>query len=80
MTALLCPVCDSASGGGHAVSDATVFICPRCGGYRMSGTILALLRSGAVSKPDPESFRHIVARKRGDSAEHPLITSYDLSA
>lgn len=73
-----CPICDSSAQGGHSVGDTTVFICPRCGGYRLAGTAMRLLELGTLSRPDPEAFRELVARKRGASAEYPVITSGDL--
>lgn len=80
MTQTTCPVCREEADGGHAVGDGTVFICPRCGGYRLSGTAMALLEAGTLQQPDPESFRGLVKRKRGTSTEYPLITSGDLGA
>lgn len=73
-----CPVCGSASEGGHSIGDSTVFICPQCGGYRLSGTAIALFEKGTLQKPDPRLFRDLVRRKRGTSSEYPTITSGDL--
>lgn len=78
MTQTTCPVCGVAAEGGHAVGDSTVFICPRCRGYRLAGTVMALLEAGTLQRPDPEWFRDLVNRKRGNSTEYPLITSSDL--
>lgn len=75
---VLCPACGSVADGGHQVGQATVFICPQCGGYRLSGTLLTLIENGTVQLPDPDLFRQIVARKRGAADEYPTITSYDL--
>jgi len=79
MTKVPCPVCGAASGGGHKIGDSTVFICPECGGDRLAGTAMALLEDGTLQKPDPKWFRDLVARKRGNSTEYPVITSDDLS-
>jgi hypothetical protein len=78
MPQLPCPVCGAHSGGGHAIGDSTVFICPRCGGYRLAGTVITLFENGTLKKPDAERFREIVRRKRGNSPEYPVITSDDL--
>ena len=40
---------------------------------------MALLEDGTLQKPDPKWFRDLVARKRGNSTEYPVITSDDLS-
>ena len=73
-----CPVCGSASSGGHSIGDSTVFICPKCGGYRLAGTAIALLENGTLQKPDPGWFRALVQRKRGDSMDYPVISAGDL--
>jgi len=78
MSELTCPICNSRAAGGHAVGDDTVVICPNCGGYRLSGTAQALLRNGTLPTVDPQRFRDLVARKRGSSAEYPVITSGDI--
>lgn len=78
MTALTCPICKSDATGGHRVGDATVIICPNCGGYRLSGTALALLQSGSLLSPEPQRFRELVLRMRGSSTDYPVITSGDL--
>ena len=75
---LSCPVCGAASDGGYSIGDDTLFICPRCGGYRVSGTAIAMLEKGTLRRPDPERFRDLVKRKRGASSEYPAITSGDL--
>jgi len=73
-----CPACGAACGGGHAIGDSTVFICPQCGGYRLAGTVITLLEKGTLRKPDPTVFRDPVRRKRGKSTEYPGITQGDL--
>ena len=76
---VLCPVCRAVSSGGHHIGDSTVFKCPQCGGYRLAGTVMALLEKGTLRLPDPQSFRELVKRRR-TSSEYPVITSYDLGA
>lgn len=78
MTALTCPICRAPATGGQAIGDSTVFICPNCGGYRLSGTVTALLRLRTVEPMDPGTFRNLVARKRGRSPDYLLITAGDL--
>jgi Zn-finger nucleic acid-binding protein len=79
MTTTLCPVCDVPSEGPSNFPDSTQYICPRCGGYRLSGTAVELLANRtALERPDPDWFRDLVRRKRGDSDEYPVITTYDL--
>lgn len=78
MTEISCPICGAASEGGHAVGDSTVFICPQCGGYRLAGTAQELLELGTLQPPEPDKFRDLVKRKRGDSIDYPTITSGDL--
>ena len=77
-TEILCPVCGSASEGGYRLDDDTLFICPKCGGYRLSGTAVALFEKGTLKKPKLEVFRDLVKHKSGTSTEYPLITHYDL--
>jgi hypothetical protein len=60
MNEIPCPVCDAASGGGYLIGDSTVFICPDCGGYRLAGTAITLLKNGTLQKPDPGGFRALV--------------------
>lgn len=72
-----CPVCGSEAEGGHRVGDSMVVVCPHCGGYRLSGNALDKTRSGQ-SETSPSQFRDLVKKRRGDSDEYPLITSYDL--
>ncbi len=55
-----------------------VIECPDCRGYRLSGTAEALLAKGSVPKPDLETFRNLVGKKRGTSSDYPLITEDDL--
>ncbi len=73
-----CPICGVAASGGHNIGDSTVIICTQCGGYRLSGTAIALLEKGTLKKPDPAKFREVVKKKRGKSSEYPLITQGDL--
>jgi hypothetical protein len=73
-----CPVCGTASGSGYSNRDATVVVCPHCGGYLLAGTALKEFETGALAKPDPERFRQLVRRKRGGPTEYPVITSYDI--
>ena len=73
-----CPICGAAAGGGHALGDSTVIICPQCGGYRLAGTVFTLFENGTLAKPTPAAFREVVKRKRGQSTEYPVITQYDL--
>lgn len=76
---LPCPICDASAGGGHAIGDTTVIICPQCGGYRLAGTAGAMLKLGTLRKPEPERFQEIVRSKRGTSDDYPVITPGDLS-
>lgn len=69
-----CPVCGGAAEGGHHMGDTTVFMCPRCGGYRIARTALTLLELGTLQRPDPKWFADLVERKRGDSTAYPVIT------
>ena len=78
MTQVQCPVCGATSDGGYHVADDTMFICPRCGGYRLAGTAIELLKNGKLKKPDPAWFRDLVRRRRGKSDDYPVITHYDL--
>lgn len=73
-----CPMCRESAEGGHAIGDSSVFICPRCGSYRLAGSAMALLEAGTLQRPDPDWFRDLVERKRGKSTEYPVITSGDL--
>lgn len=73
-----CPICGTASSGGHAIGDSTVIVCPTCGGFRLSGTAVTLLENGSLKPPDPAKFREVVKRKRGKSSEYPVITQGDL--
>lgn len=75
-----CPICGAVCDHCYDLGDATVFICSSCGGYRLSGTALVLLDKGTIDPPDPEWFRDLVNRKRGNSSEYPLIHSGDLGA
>ncbi len=52
---ILCLVFHSVSDGGHHIGDSTVFKCPQCGGYRLAGTVMALLEKGTLRLPDPQS-------------------------
>ncbi len=78
MMKTLCPICDSASEGPEEFGDTTQYICPQCGGYRLSGTAVEMLANGTLLRPYPGWFRDLVMRKRGDSDEYPVITSGDL--
>lgn len=73
-----CIACESPAGDGVHHGDSTQYECPRCGGYRLAGTAVAQLQNGRLSRPDPIAFAQIVKRRRGGSAEYPLITSGDL--
>lgn len=73
-----CPVCGAASDGGPSPGDSTLFACPQCGGFRLSGTAIAQLQNGTLQKPDPDRFRELVQHKRGNSTDFPTITSGDL--
>lgn len=74
-----CPICESVAQGGHEIGDSTVFICPRCGGYRLSGTVMQLIENGTVGLPNQNDFPKLVARKRGASSDYPVITADDLN-
>lgn len=78
MPGVRCPICETDSGGGYAVGDAALYVCPGCGGYRLAGTASTLLETGRLPKPTPEQFRDLVKRKRGTSTDYPVITSGDL--
>jgi len=43
----------------------------------MSGTLLEEVKNGK-KLPTPEVFKEIVKKKRGNSTEWPVITSYDI--
>lgn len=72
-----CPAC-SAPSDRLEIPDTTQFICPHCGGYHLSGTVVEMLENGSRKLPDPASFRDLVRRLRGSSTESPVITKYDL--
>ena len=78
MTEVQCPVCGTASGGGYHIGDDTLFLCLKCGNYRLAGTAIDLFEKGTLKKPDPIWFRDLVKRKRGSSTEYPVITHFDL--
>ncbi len=75
---LACPVCGGPSSGGYSTGDSTVFICPRCGGFRLSGIAVTLFGKGVLRKPDPGQFRDLVKQKRGTMLDYPVITLRDL--
>jgi len=77
LVTVLCPVCRSPAGDGQHIADDTVFRCPKCGDYRMSGTLLEEVKNGK-KLPTPEMFRELVKKKRGKSTAWPVITSYDI--
>jgi hypothetical protein len=79
MSQLECAVCGAPSEGGHWIGDSRVFMCPQCGGYRLSGTAIHEFEAGGRQKPNPAAFRDLVSRKRGNADDYPLITSGDLS-
>jgi len=78
MTRLQCPVCGLAVDGGHHLGDTQVFICSKCGAYRLTGTVARLLELGTSPRPDPAAFAALVERRRGNSAEYPIIREDDL--
>ena len=78
MTRLQCPVCEEAADGGHHLGDTQVFVCSKCGSYRLSGTAARLLELGTLSRPDPAAFAALVEKRRGNSAEYPIIREDDL--
>jgi hypothetical protein len=73
-----CPICDAACGGGDAIGESTVFVCPQCGGYRLAGTVITLFENHSLARPDSLSFRDLVKRKRGTSPDYPMITSANI--
>ena len=73
-----CPMCGTASSGGQWLGDSEVIICPQCGGYRLAGTAIRELETGALRTPNPVAFRDLVSRRRGRFEQYPLITSADL--
>jgi len=77
---VLCPVCRSLAGLGDQVGDNTTFRCPKCGDYKMSDTLLELIKNKTAKLPTPEAFKELVKKKRGKSTEWPIITQYDLPA
>jgi len=79
MPTCLCPVCRSPAGDGKRIGDDTMFLCPKCGNYRMSGSLLAEVTNGK-KLPTPETFKELVKKKRGKSTDYPVITQYDLPA
>ncbi len=36
MPGVRCPICERDSGGGYVLEDATLYVCPDCGGYRLA--------------------------------------------
>jgi hypothetical protein len=78
MPELQCQFCGANATVVPPTGAHTVIICPRCGGYRLSHTAEAMLQAETLQRPTPEAFAALVKRKRGDSAEYPVITSYDL--
>jgi len=75
---MTCPICGAKASGGHHVGDSTVIVCPHCGGYRLSGTVITEFENGRLKEPDPDKFKELVKRKRGKSTEYPVIMTYDL--
>jgi hypothetical protein len=75
---MVCPACKAAAGDGDMIGDATLFKCPNCGGYQLSGTAITMLHNGTLQRPDAHAFAALVRRKRGNSSEYPTITSADL--
>lgn len=73
-----CPICNADAETGPSTGDFELFICPTCGGFRIAGTALTLLRNGTLTKPTPKRFAEIVREKRGTSTEYPIITQHDL--
>lgn len=67
---LMCS-CELAAPGEHAGDGARIF-CSRCGTYRVSGTLEAMILNGSLSV-DPLVSSWI--RRRADAGEEPLITS-----
>ena len=75
---LLCPICGSTADHLEPTGDSKTIVCPCCGGYRLSRTLLTLLENGTATAPDPDTFKAIVQRKRANSIEYPTITSHDI--
>ncbi len=78
MTTIMCPLCRSPAGDGKQLGDSTVFRCPKCGDYRMSGTLLQEIENRVKKLPTPEAFKELVKKKKGKATEWPVITSYDI--
>ena len=78
MEKVKCPVCGATCEGGEHIGDDTLFLCPKCGDYRLADTTIVLFENGTLMKPDPRSFRDLVKRKRGSSTAYPVVTHYDL--
>lgn len=78
MSKLQCQFCGTEATTVLPTGAHTVVICPRCGGYRLADTAEAMLNAGTLQRPTAEAFAALVKRKRGDSAEYPVITSHDL--
>jgi hypothetical protein len=75
---LPCLICGAAASGGYSIGDDVTIICPKCGGYRLAGTAIAMLDNGSLTRPDPTTFADLVRRKRGSSSEYPVILPGDL--
>jgi len=75
-----CPVCRSPAGDGKHFGDNTTFRCPKCGDYKMSDTLLELIKNKTAKLPTPEAFKELVKKNRGKSTEWPIVTQYDLPA
>lgn len=78
MTDVQCPICGGPARTALPTGDATVFTCSTCGGYRLAGTALDMLRQGTLNQPDARQFAELVKTRRGTSPDYPIITSGDL--
>jgi Zn-finger nucleic acid-binding protein len=78
MNDVRCPICEATIRESQPAGDATLFVCPRCGGYRLSGTAMRMLELGSLQRPQPQRFAELVKQKRGRSSDYPTITSGDL--
>ena len=78
-----CPICKTEADGGHHLGDTTVFICPQCGGYRLTENAIVELQNSTLPTPKPSEFAALVSQRRNESEapeEYPKITTDDLRA
>lgn len=75
-----CPVCKAEPTEQKlGTDDNVIFICPQCGGYRLSTHALRDLQNNTSSRVNVDKFRDLVRQKKGTSSEYPLIDQTDMS-